>query len=138
MSSTEWNTELLENENPTYVKQVISRIENPELLHAIALNYNWDNGFELPNWLAENRYCEFGTALLLFYRSDGYVFLNSNKEMTTGKTEWFGFISDLFNKLMKNHFNISKVSYQPELSRVQKYKLKRANPNIPEVIFEGV
>ncbi|MBP1960827.1 DUF4274 domain-containing protein [Paenibacillus aceris] len=138
MSSTEWITELLENENPSYIKQAISRIENPELLHAIALNYYWDNGFEVPNWIVENGNCEFGTALLLFYRADGYVLLKNNKDMTTGQTEWVAFVSNLLNKLIKNHFSISKVPYEPELTKVQKYKLKKANPNIPEIIFDGV
>ncbi|MEK3914208.1 DUF4274 domain-containing protein [Paenibacillus sp. FSL H7-0331] len=50
MSYTEWIVDLLQNENSSYVKQAISGINSPELLHDIALNYNWDNGFEVPNW----------------------------------------------------------------------------------------
>lgn len=39
---------------------------------------------------------------------------------------------------MNDKFCSKKVSYQPGLSKVQKYKLKKANPNIPEMFFEGV
>ncbi|WP_179233059.1 hypothetical protein [Paenibacillus rigui] len=45
---SDWIAQILENENREFVKQEISRLDNPELLHNIALNYNWDNGFELP------------------------------------------------------------------------------------------
>ncbi|MED4453840.1 DUF4274 domain-containing protein [Metabacillus fastidiosus] len=139
MNDTEWITQLLQTENSEIIGMEISRIDNPVLLHNIALNYNWDDGFKLLNLIINNGNCELGTALMLFYNADGYLLLNENsKNNITGQKEWLAFINTLFNKLLNNKFCSKKISYQPGLSKVQKYKLKKANPNIPEMFFEGV
>ena len=138
-NNMEWVKQLLQNRNSEFIKREISRIESPKLLHNIALNYNWDNGFELPNLIVRNSHCDLGTALMLFYNADGYVILDKqNKYLVDGQKDWITFINMLFNKLLNNEFRSIKVSYQPELSKVQKYKLKKANPNIPEMFFEGI
>lgn len=139
LKDIEWFEQFLKIGNSEMIRHAISNIDSPELLHNIALNYNWDNGFELPNWIIKNVHCELGTALMLFYNADGYVLLDKdNKNMVTGQKDWFTFINMLFNKLLNNEFNSIKVAYQPEFSKAQRYKLKKANPNIPKVFFDGI
>ncbi|MGG3889948.1 DUF4274 domain-containing protein [Metabacillus fastidiosus] len=139
MNNTECITQLLQTENSEIIRMKISLIDNPVPLHNIALNYNWDNGFELPSLIISNGNCELGTALMLFYNADGYLLLDENsKNNVTGQKEWLAFINMLFNKLLNNEFCSNKVSYQPGLSKVQKYKLKKSNPHIPEMFFEGI
>lgn len=51
------------------IKETIDKIEDitdSELLHIIAGNYNWDNGFEIPHSIINNENCDLGTALMIF------------------------------------------------------------------------
>lgn len=76
---------------------------------------------------------------MLFYDAEGYILLDkSNKNIVNIDNEWITFTNNLFNKLLNNEFQVKKVSYQPELTKVQKYKLKKANPNLPEMFLNGV
>lgn len=139
MDSFEYVTQLLQNDSIELIREEIKYIENPILLHNIALYYNWDDGFDLPNWIINNDKCELGTALMLFYDAEGYILLDkSNKNIVNLDNEWITFTNNLFNKLLNNAFQVKKVSYQPELTKVQKYKLKKANPNLPEMFLNGV
>lgn len=54
MDSFEYVTQLLQNDSIELIKEEIKYIENPILLHNIALYYNWDDGFDLPNWIINN------------------------------------------------------------------------------------
>lgn len=64
------------------IKKIISQIEDVEVLYLYAYNYNWDNGFEIPQSILDNENCNLSIALLLFHRDDGIVYLldKSGKE----------------------------------------------------------
>ena len=53
----------------------ISKIQDNEILYVYAYNYNWDDGFEIPQKILSNKECELSTALVLFYSADGYSYL---------------------------------------------------------------
>ena len=50
-------------------------------MHIIAANYNWDNGFEIPYNIINNKNCDLGTALMIFYDADGYRVLENKEEL---------------------------------------------------------
>ncbi len=111
-------------------------IDDPLVLHVVAANYNWDNGFGIPNVIIENKNCDLGTALMLFYLADGYRMLESYSEfLASSNVEWKSFLLNLYNRIEKKDFNSQKLSYNNELSKVQVFKLKKSNPNIPNIFL---
>lgn len=69
-------------------KQVVAdKIEDSELLHVIMVNYNWDDGFELPKSVLKNENCELSTALLIFYLVGGEEFLFEREQILSKKSE---------------------------------------------------
>lgn len=118
------------------LKNELKLLDKSDLLHIIAANYNWDNGFEVPEIIIDNKQCDFGTALMLFYRADGYRMLESINDFSNSQNKnWQSFVSKLYSRIEKNGFSLQNLSYTPELSKVQIFKLKKNNPNIPDVFL---
>lgn len=130
-----WIEEYFNDEDKSNLERKISDINDTIMLHIIADNYNWDDGFSVPKMIIENKYCDFGTALMIFYDADGYTFLNKNNEPSESFNEWFKFVSYLYKKLVDENFLYKSIQYSPELTKVQIYKLKKNNPNIPEALL---
>lgn len=127
--------ELLEKSNKDLVT-CISDITNPYLLHMIAGNYNWDNGFEVPKSITDNINCDSGTALMIFELSDGYTYLFGDKDEFSSD-EWENFVCELKIKIENNCYNNKLIKYVPELSRADKFKLKKIYHDIIPVFIEG-
>jgi hypothetical protein len=133
-----WISDLLYNEDLSKLKSKINMIDDSIELHIIAYNYNWDDGFEIPNLIINNKNCDIGTALMIFDEAEGYDFFNQNKdEKSSISKEWFSFVSCLYNKLSKLEFYHRNILYTTDLTKVQLYKLKKSNPNIPEIFIMG-
>lgn len=104
----------------------LKNIDNSLLLHYFAANYNWNNGFDVPSVIVENEACDLGTGLLMFHNADGYRLLENSDEVSSSSlVEWKDFLSKVFNKITKLEFKTQNISFDPELSKIQKYKLKK-------------
>lgn len=88
------------------IKAVISETTNLVLLHMIAINYNWDDGFDIPECIIQNKYYDLGTALMIFDFADGYSFLLDNDEITD--TNWKNFIEKLKREIQNEKFKTKK------------------------------
>jgi hypothetical protein len=51
-----------------------SKPANPLFLKEYVIAYNWDDGFDVPNAIADNEYYDLGTALILFLLAEGMSF----------------------------------------------------------------
>ena len=47
------------------VKETIFQTENREILYVYSYNYNWDNGFDIPQIVLNNKKCDLSIALLI-------------------------------------------------------------------------
>lgn len=45
---------LLYDDTEDEIQAVISKTENPDILYMYAYNYNWDDGFEIPQLILDN------------------------------------------------------------------------------------
>ena len=118
--------ELLHNTNKEDTISRIKNIDNPIILHCFAANYNWNNGFDIPNAILENKDCDLGTGLLMFHYVDGYRLLESSEEVSNSLLqEWKVFILKLQNKIMNLEFKTQNISFSPELTKIQIFKLKK-------------
>ncbi|SHK35506.1 protein of unknown function [Clostridium cavendishii DSM 21758] len=134
----QWIRELL-YDDISKLEEKINKINDPIALHIIACKYNWDDGFNIPKLIIENKNCDLGTASMIFYDADGYAFLNGNNEDESANLkEWFSFLSYLYGKIFNGEFVSKSIQYTPELTKVQIYKLKKVNPSIPGILLNGV
>lgn len=117
------------------IKKLIYETNNSVLLHMIAVNYNWDDGFDIPECIIQNKYCDLGTALMIFDFADGYSFLLDNDEITD--TYWKNFTEKLKLEIQNGKFKTQKIKYIPELSRADKLKFKKLYPDLDGVFSEG-
>lgn len=136
-SKKEYVHKLLYSENKKDTIDEIKSITDSELLHIIAGNYNWDNGFEIPYNIINNKNCDLGTALMIFYDADGYRALKNKEELKNPNLkEWASFISEIEEHILKNEFKVNHIKFIPPLTKVQIFKLKKNNPNITKVFIE--
>ncbi len=128
--------QLLYNTDLEFIAQKLTDIDNPILLHVFAANYNWDDEYEIPKAILENKVCDLGTALLMFHYADGYSLLENFDEISSSSfDQWSDFIRNIYNKLISLEFKTQNISFTPRLTKVQKYKLKKNNPNIPDILI---
>lgn len=126
---------LLEKSNKDLIV-CIHDIKNPYLLHMIAGNYNWNNGFDVPKSIINNINCDLGTALMIFELSDGYTYLFGDKDEFSSK-KWEDFICEIKSKIESDWYTNKLIKYTPELSRAEKFQLKKMYCNINPIFIKG-
>lgn len=130
--------QLLYNTDKNYIINYLTNTNNSLLLHYFAANYNWNNGFDIPTVILENKSCDFGTGLLMFHYADGYRMMENPDEVSRSSSEeWKDFLGKVYNKLMNLEFKSQNISFDPDLTKIQKYKLKKSNPNIPDILINS-
>ena len=113
-SKKEYVHKLLYSENKQDTIDEIKSITDSKLLHIIAGNYNWDNGFEIPYNIINNKNCDLGTALMIFYDADGYRALENKEELKNPNLkEWASFISEIEEHILKNEFKVNHIKFIP-------------------------
>nr|WP_235792310.1 DUF4274 domain-containing protein [Virgibacillus sp. NKC19-16] len=85
----------------------------------------------------ENKFCDFGTGLLMFYYSDGYRKLEKPEEvLNSSLEEWKNYLNKVYNKLVNREFSSQNISFDPGLSKIEKFKLKKKDFDIPDMLIE--
>ncbi len=123
---------LYNDTNPQAIKFVETLVDE-ESLFTYASEYNWDNGFEVPQAILQNSNCSLSVALLVFHSADGVVYLE-DKSSAEGTKRWLSFVSSLYKRILKGEFPKGKMPFDPQLSRLQAYKLKK-NLSEKEMVF---
>ncbi|WP_145962239.1 DUF4274 domain-containing protein [Thermoflavimicrobium daqui] len=137
MKNLEQLRNLLYEEDEVKVLDEINRIENALDLHILARNINMNDGFQVACSILNNPYCDLGTALLLFYDADGYRLLTEDIEKISDRLrEWKEFVLLLYNRIVNDEFSNKHISFIPPLGKVDIYKMKKKNPDIPKVFLE--
>lgn len=127
------NNLLYEDLEDEEVFDLISEIDDSEVLHLIAINYNWDDGVEIPQMILNNNHCELATALTIFELAEGFEYLD-DKSTLAYDNELKSFVSDLYERIINRKFIQGEIKYAPQLTKVQIYKLKKTI-NEDEIIF---
>jgi len=128
--------ELLYSTNKEDTISRLKNIDNPIILHCFAANYNWNSGFDIPIAILENKDCDLGTGLLMFHYADGYRLLESPEEVSNSPLqEWKVFILKLQNKIINSEFKTQNISFNPELTKIQIFKLKKSSSSISDILI---
>lgn len=117
-------SEHLYNDSVEQAVDYVKSITDEETLYIYAYNYNWDNGFDVPQAILQNENCSISIALLLFNSADGVLYLE-DKSSAEGTKRWRSFVSNLYKSIRKGEFHQGFTAFKPQLSRVQEYKLKK-------------
>lgn len=100
---------LLYDADTDEVKRIISQTEDQEILYVYAYNYNWDNGFDIPQTVLDNKKCDLSIALLIFYRADGLSYLE-DKTDNANLPQWYSFIKRLYDSILTGEYKAEKLN----------------------------
>jgi len=119
------------------IKEVLRKCAHNTFLYVYMYNYNWDDGFEIPEIVMNNSNCDLSTALLMFYRADGITYLeNKNSETLLGK--WKYFLDKLYSKIISGEYSESDIKFKVPLPKIQLFKLKKGLSDIEEIFIREV
>ena len=118
----------------------LEQLQTEDELFVLLDNFNWNNGFEVPKAVLNHSKCSFSVALLVFYRADGIRYLLEGEAAFANSLskEWEGFVKDVYAKILRGRFPSGTISFQPEITTIQKFKLKKLKPEIDERFLEGI
>ena len=102
-------------------------------LQKIVRNYNWDDGFELPQKVLSDERCDLALALEIFYLGDGYRYFQMYENNIAGTQERLEFISKLYDEIVNGKYEKMETHFEIPLSKVQRYQLRKNN--ISEVLL---
>lgn len=128
---------LLFCEDKNIVKSELLNCKDKKFLHSFAIEYNWNNGFDIPESILLNPFCSLGTALALFYQGDGYRYL-TEKPVSSDLPEWLSFISCLYSDIKSGKFDDKSVSFDVPLSKIQVFKLKKTLSDDEQVFITNI
>lgn len=129
--------ELLYDSGKQDVKIAISQMKDQEMLYAFAYNYNWDNGFDIPQEILDNEKCDLSIALLIFYRADGLSYLEEKSE-DAQLPQWSTFIKNLYHSIMYGKYSRGEIEFRVPLTNVQIYKLKKIITEAEKIFVEDI
>ena len=66
---------ILYSESNAEAVKLVKSIDSEDELYVLLDNYNWDNGFEVPEAIINHPNCTLSVALLAFHRADGIQYL---------------------------------------------------------------
>ena len=126
---------LLYDADTDEVKRIISQTEDQEILYVYAYNYNWDNGFDIPQTVLDNKKCDLSIALLIFYRADGLSYLE-DKTDNANLPQWYSFIKRLYDSILTGEYQSGEIEFKVPLSKVQLFKLKKVTAEEENISME--
>lgn len=119
------------------VQTVIRQTENTDILYLYAYNYNWDNGFEIPQLILDNEKCDLSTALLIFFRADGELYL-FDKSDNKSLPQWSHFVKKLYDSVLEEKYPRGAIRFITPLTKVQVFKLRKILSEQEKVFMENI
>lgn len=135
--NTEFIEHLLYSSSEDEVIKEIKTLQSEEDLYIFITNYNWDNGFEIPDAVIANPNCTLSVALATFDLADGFSYLTSC-DMREELPDWNDFLTSLYEKIVNKDFKDGEIMYSPSLTRVEKFKLSKTLKENELIFIEDI
>ena len=131
---------ILYSESNAEAVKLVKSIDSEDELFVLLDNYNWDNGFEVPEAIINHPNCTLPVALLAFHRADGIQYLLEGEAVFANRLSksWEDFIKEVYNNILRKQYPKGSISFQPEITKIQKFKLNKLNPNLDSFILDGL
>ena len=133
-------SDILYAESNAKAVSYIKSLQTEDELFVLLDNFNWDNGFEVPQAVIEHYKCTLSIALLAFYRADGIRYLLDAEAafVNSSSKEWEEFVKDVYHRIIRRKFPDGNISFRPEITRIQKFKLKKLKPALNPIFIDGI
>jgi len=121
------------------VSQAVLNFTSAEELFYFASQYNWDDGLEIPDIVANHPLCDLATALLLFWRAeaaDSMENIQADSPPFEGQEDWFNFCKTITSRLLDGYYKPGPNSFAPELTRIQRYKYEKQG--VSPLLLDGI
>lgn len=127
---------LLYQYNKEEVLENIKSIDDERVLFVFMYNYNWDNGFQIPNLILKKECCTLSIAMLIFFNADGIAYLQNKNNRKL--SEWFDFIEQLYKNIVQKKYIVGIVGYKIPLTKVQLFKLRRELSSEEQIFLNDI
>ena len=117
------------------VESAIGSARTIEFLSALAETYNWDDGVRIPMKIAQHPLCGRGLALKLYWLAEGIALATGEIERNEYNNDWADLCELLAEGLANNKYQPGDMAFDPGLSKVQVFKLRKTD--IPPVLYEA-
>lgn len=97
--------------------------------------YNWDNGFDIPQKIISDENCDLAMALEIFYLGNGFEYFDTDDSYSLGE-DWHSFISNLYENIKNGKYKKSQHHYQIPLTKTQRNMAEKNN--IPNIFLNDV
>ena len=114
----------------------LAKAEDPETMYQFVNNYNWDDGFDAPQVILDNKHCTLEVALQIFYDADGYSYLVDKDE--SSNEQWRAFITEVYNRIVEGKFSQGNLGFKVPLTKVQIYKLSKTLSDAEQVFIRDL
>lgn len=129
-------SECNEDEIDKEVQILLKTTDDPEVLHAFALEHNYDDGIDIPEIIAANPACDLATALTIFYDIEAYDYLMYGKDSEIYEKESFELFKIIRDNVHNEFYSRSgKIPFKVPLSKIQVYKMKKDGLKKKDYIF---
>lgn len=105
-------------------------------LQRVALEYNWDEGFDVPYAIANHPRCDLAVALSLFWFSDAIEVYLQRHGSSPALMNWMRFCEYLISRLVAGHYKQGEASFVPDLTKVQMYLYRQQG--VPDLFLSEV
>jgi len=133
-------SDILYAESNAKTVSYIKSLQTEDELFVLLDNFNWDNGFEVPQAVINHSKCTLSIALLAFYRADGIRYLLDAEAAFANSLSkvWEDFVKDVYDRIIRRKFPDGNISFRPEITRIQKFKLKKLKPALNPIFIDEV
>ncbi|CYU33553.1 DUF4274 domain-containing protein [Streptococcus suis] len=137
MEAIEIVKNLLETEDLDMLSKIISDVSSEEILYLFVCNFNYDSNIDKLYYIINHSLCSRNIALKIFYLLDGYSFLLGDLDNFSDQSVPL-LLDRIYTGLVSNDFSKGNIEIQSEFTKVQIYKLKKLDFNIPTDILFGI
>jgi hypothetical protein len=103
----------LHEEDSVLRRAAIAQLATPHELHAFADHHNWDDGVDELRAVIESPMCDRGTALMLYWRTDG-VFCREPSEVSAYQREIHDFVLEIERRFLGGSFRSQVIRFDPK------------------------
>lgn len=103
---------------------LLERETTGEVLAAFMEGYNWDDGLEVPYFIAMHENCELATALKIFWEGEGIIMLEEGLDETNNK-EWKYLIETVYQRISDGVYLQKEQHYEIPINNTCRLELRK-------------
>ena len=122
----------------------IKTLQSPLELHAVASNWNWDDGCKILEWIIRNPACDKGTALLLYWHACPkwlYQYTDRDEVPEWSRTD-YDFVKELEGRYLSGFYKQTEIAFNPSNDEgtnwLEEYAEVKVTQRIPDQMKKAI